>query len=157
MEINMETRKRCKDMYEAAWRKTQEYINVGKMCKYLYEHAYEIVGEDGKGYPTTLMNEVGEVARLAHKAYVASAVNLYNARKAYEAAELTDEEKERHSERQYNTAAKKICFLNTVAKAMGVDGFLAKKIDRNSPVDRRELVDAFEWVVTHYEDAQKRM
>ncbi len=128
-----------------------EIIEIGAFKDFLYTYADVEVGERANGQPTTLSEEVGEVARLTHRAYVADGVvNYYNSRQAFRLAEYSEEEKITYAERMYNRAAKKLMFLNSRCKELTKKGFVKAFIDKHSASDMAKLVDAFEWCVAHY-------
>ena len=124
-------------------------FDAAALCDFLYSYAYKIVGVDRHGNTTTLKEEVAEVARMSHKAYVDDGVNYYRSRTAYIAAET---DIQGNSSRMYIRAAKKLLFLNSKAKELMGKGFIAKKIYKESVSDMSALVDSFEFVVTHYDE-----
>ncbi|MCR5669640.1 MAG: hypothetical protein K6G10_01425 [Butyrivibrio sp.] len=119
-------------------------FNTQALKDFLYQHAYDEVGVDRAGNFTTLACEVAEVARLAHKAYIADGVNYYHACEAHHMAEGNN------SKRMYERAAKKLLFLNSVAKKLTGSFFITKKIDKSDLDDCVELVDCFEFCVRNY-------
>lgn len=66
-----------------------EIINMDIMAAFLYMYADEEVGHDKNGKPTTLVKEIGEVARMTHMAYVDDGINYYNTRHSMRMVEKT--------------------------------------------------------------------
>lgn len=126
-------------------------INADHLRPFLYMNADVEVGVLN-GRPTTLREEVGEVARLAHKAYVGDGVNYFHSRTAYAIAEYSEEEQEKRSQKLYRMAASKILWLNSKSKELGCDGFLSVRVDKTNTEDTKKLVDAFEWIVRHFSE-----
>ena len=124
-----------------------EIINTGAMKDFLYGFAHDVVGRDRNGIETTLIEEVGEVARMAHRAYVSDGVNYYRSRSAFNRAESNEVE---NSQRMYIRAAKKLLFLNAVSRKLTGNGFIIKRIDIDDLDVVTELVDAFEFCVRNY-------
>lgn len=128
-------------------------FNTGSLKAFLYEHAHDEVGTDrNTGLATTLIEEVGEVARMAHRAYISDGTNYYRSRSAFASVEMDDETKAERSDRMYIRAGKKLLFLNSVAKRLTGEYFLAKRFDTSSVKDMQELVDAFEFCVRNYDE-----
>lgn len=128
-------------------------VKLENLSVFLYLHADDYVGKkivDEKEIPTTLQEEVGEVAKLSHMAYIADGVNYYRSYHAMNRAEFDEEETEKSSKSLYMRAGKKLLFLNAVAKSLTGRGFIERKIDKSSVEDMTALVDAFEWCVRHY-------
>lgn len=128
-------------------------IKLESLSAFLYLHADTYVGKktvNEKEIETTLEQEVGEVARLSHIAYIADGINYYHNHQAMNRAELGKEVIEKNSKAMYMRAGKKLLFLNSVAKKLYGTGFISKKIDKNSVEDMTILTDAFEWCIRHY-------
>ena len=124
-----------------------QLIDTGALKQFLYTHASEIVGVTNGLRLTTLADEVAEVARLAHKAYVGDGINYYRSYMAYNNAECDVDARSAHL---YQQAAKKLLWLNSLSRSYTGDAFLVKKIDKSSSEDCKNLVDAFEFCVRNY-------
>ena len=89
----------------------ERMFNFTALKTFLFEHYNEVVGNDKNGEPTTLINEIGEIARMSHRAYLQDGVNYYRTRAAYGRAEYSSEELQKKSDAMYRVAGKKILFL----------------------------------------------
>lgn len=123
-----------------------ELIDTQALKGFLYNHADEIVGVN-RGQETTLAMEVGEVAKMAHRAYISDGINYY---RSYSAFNGVEDDKEERSEHMYERAAKKLLFLNSVCKSYTGKAFLVRRIDKSSMEDCKALVDVFEFCVRNY-------
>lgn len=130
-------------------------IDMNKLSSFLYLHADDYVGKKntaGGTINTTLEEEIAEVARLAHHAYVCEDVDYYRTAQAKRYAETDYKELIRNSENMYRRAAKKLLFLNSVAKNIDGNrskGFLNVRIG-NDMEEMKALVNAFEFCVRYY-------
>ena len=137
----------AKNIFEAEVTKAHAVFDTGSLKKFLYEHANDVVGKDRNGQETTLIQEVGEVARMAHRAYIADGTNYYRSRSAFYSVECDQEER---SERMYIRAGKKLLFLNAVAKNLTGKYFIRQRHDKDCAEDMAVIVDAFEFCVRNY-------
>ena len=129
-------------------------FNVFRLQAFLYENAFELVGEKqtsrGTVY-TTLEEEVADVVRLAHAAYIGDGINIYNRKAAFRAVETSEEEIKKRSENAYRKAANKLLWLSSKCKEMTTKGFVQVKVDKSDLSQCESLVDSFEFVVRNYE------
>lgn len=121
-------------------------IDTKTLKNFLYNNAEEIVGVN-RGQETTLAMEIGEVAKMAHRAYIADGVNYYRSFSAFNSVEGDSQER---SERMYERAAKKLLFINAVCRSYTGESFLKRRIDKSDIDDCKELVDVFEFCVRNY-------
>lgn len=139
------------EMLQAEKVQALTFINVSSFAGFVYLNANTVVGKDKLNNPTTLEMEVSEVAKLSHRAYIEDGVNYYHSHQAFAIAGLSDEDLKKSSDRKYNAAAKKLLFLNSVAKRIYGKGFIQVKINLSDINNTRALVDSFEWIVAHYQ------
>ncbi len=64
----------AKVLYEKDRAEAIATFDIKALRQYLYFHSDDEVGRTRDGRVTTLMDEVGEVARLSHKAYTGVAI-----------------------------------------------------------------------------------
>ena len=147
---------KAQNIYEQEKAQALSIFRTESLCNFLYIHAHDIVGKDRNGVSTTLMDEVGEVARMAHRAYVSDGVNYYRSGRCFSMAELDEETVKENSKRMYIRAAKKLFFLNSVSKSLTGEYIIARRIDDTSLEQVTALVDAFEWCVRHYSEISGR-
>ena len=131
-------------------------IDINKLSSFLYLHADDYVGKKNTAsgtVNTTLEEEIAEVARLSHHAYLCEDVDYYRTAQAKRYVESDYKELIRNSENMYRRAAKKLLFLNSVAKNIDENkkskGFLNVRIS-NEIEDIKALVNAFEFCVRYY-------
>lgn len=126
-------------------------FNVSALQNFLYLHADDYVGERN-GVKTTLIEEVSEVIKLAHKAYMNEGINYYNGRQAMRMVEFSEEEISARRDNNYLRAGKKILFLNGVSKRLTGRSFIKNRIDKENIAEVTRIVDSFEWIVRHYDE-----
>lgn len=141
--------------YEQEKKQALELINAAAFVSFVYEFADETVGLDRVGAPTTVRAEIGECARLAHKAYIDDGVSYYRSYSAFRSVEYSDEDMARRSSRLYFAAGKKLLFLSSAANRLAGRGFINRRIDKSDLTDITMLVDSFEWCVRHYDEVVK--
>ena len=122
-------------------------FNTEALKSFLYGHAHDTVGTDRLGHSTTLIEEVGELARMAHRAYISDGTNYYRSRGAFASVETNQEE---ISKRMYVRAGKKLLFLNSVSKSLTGEAFIRGRRDKDDVYDMMTIVDAFEFCVRNY-------
>lgn len=140
------------NIYEAEKAAARELIDFRMLGEFILTYAYTPVGKSFAGKDLTLIEEIGNVGKLEHKAFVQSGVNYYHYREAFALAELTDEEKEKKSNRLYKAAASKVLYLNTKARELKGDHFVIGKINKNDSEACEKLVTAFSWLIQHPEE-----
>lgn len=124
-----------------------EFINVENFLYFYSHYAFEKMGTDKKGFPTTLQTSIGEIAKLANSGFVGElaleTTNFYKSRCLYNMVELSDTERAKRSSKLFDRAANKILWLNTMCKELTGVSFLACLVDKSNPDQVRELVVAF--------------
>ena len=131
----------------------ERMFNFTALKTFLFEHYNEVVGNDKNGEPTTLINEIGEIARMSHRAYLQDGVNYYRTRAAYGRAEYSSEELQKKSDAMYRVAGKKILFLNAVCKNFCFgQPFICVRVNKDDIADMTKLVDSFEWIIRNYKE-----
>lgn len=131
-------------------------INIDEFAAFVYMNADEKIGVKkdrfGKAIAeTTVAQEIGEAAKLAHLAYVEDGINYYNAKRAFMYIEYSDEDRKNRSEKLYKAAAKKICFINSCCKNLYGSYFIKETVKTSDSESCEKLVNAFEFLIRHYE------
>ena len=134
--------------YEIDLKNATEIFDTDILRAFLYKHADEAITTEGR----TLISEISEVAKMSARAYVKDGVGFYNWRKQFAEAEVSEEEKAWRANRLFRSAAKKIIFLSTICKLMEGSSFLKKFISTENNESCKVLVDAFMFIVDHYDE-----
>ena len=142
-----QTARTSKDVFQAEVAEARAVFDTETLKSFLYGHAHDTVGTDRVGNPTTLIEEVGELARMAHRAYISDGTNYYRSRGAFASVET---DKEESSKRMYVRAGKKLLFLNSVSKSLTGETFIKGRRDKDNVNDMMVIVDAFEFCVRNY-------
>ncbi len=144
-------------MYNEERREAESLINVENLHSYLYMKGYEVIGtkrtKNGE-VPTTLEEQVLEVVRLAHKAYIADGINYYDRRAVNRTLLLSAEELAAYSENAYKKAAAKLIWISSKSKAAGFGFITRNRIDKENLEECQKVVDAFEFLIRNYNLAE---
>ena len=127
-----------------------EMIDFENLKSFIYSDILSTVGQTRDGQPTTLSEEIGEVIRMAGRAWHYNGVNYFR-RGAFSAVELTEEQVEERARKMYLRAAKKILFLNAKTKAFGKERFVRPFINLEDEDQVRDLVEMFEYCIQHFD------
>lgn len=141
-----------KVLFEQEKANALNYINFERFISFLYMNAYEYVGFYN-GKETTLREEVKEVLRLSHVAYVESSVENVGFYQSFKAYRMVEEDNHKaKSQNLYEKAAKKLIFLNSKCKEMtNGRGFIERKINLRDKKEVVSLIEGFEWTIAHFE------
>lgn len=121
------------------------YIDMQVLVDFLSQYAYEYLGAISKnGTPLTIRDEIGEIAKMTHKAYV----DMGNI--SFTNSELSKEEQQEKKSRLIRNAAKKLLFLNRLCMEYTGKHFVKQFVDSKDAKANTDLVDAFEYAIRCY-------
>lgn len=132
--------------------KVLSFFDVEKLVSFVYIFSETFIGKTTTGTATTLQTEMGEVVKLIGYAYMTDNVN-YALYKGLITSTGTESERSAHNN-YYALAARKILWLNTVAKGIQDNhpyDFVIQKINLADNDEVREFIDAFMYIVTNYD------
>ncbi len=119
-------------------------IDIEVLLEFVAKHAHDTIGER-HGRSTTLVEELGQVGKMAAKAdaYRMSAKGEIpsSTRAAFAMAELSTDEKIAFAKINYRSAAKKVVWLNAMSFNLIGKRFIMRKIDMSDLVDMVDLLD----------------
>ena len=137
------------EKFRPTWGNTT--IHEDALVNFVRFYAYENIGKDEDGNPTTLSDEMAEVAKMISRTDVCRlAVDPYrHSRLAFAIAEMDEEQKEAQIRNNYRRAGSKIFWLNSMCRCMTGRPFIAHKLNPKSESDVGALVDSFEYVIRY--------